>query len=169
MAIRYCQISKKRQFDTANMTHFGFAVARIFNWKRKKKILKKKPGMTQLIAIDWSKLIIKYIFHFNRVSCFMLQKSSFYTMFTYYQFTLTLPQVTQIFIPSSNTAINLPLATESRYQVTPTGSLVTPNYCCESCFSKLSAKNISNHSQFSVQSIRFLYICEPTVSNEDPN
>lgn len=47
-------------------------------------------------------------------------------------------KVTQIFIPSSNTAINLTLAIQatSQYQVTPTGTLVTPNYMCESCFSK---------------------------------
>lgn len=49
-------------------------------------------------------------------------------------------KVTQIFIPSSNTAINLTLAIQatSQYQVTPTGTLVTPNYMCESCFSKES-------------------------------
>ena len=49
-------------------------------------------------------------------------------------------KVTQIFIPSSNTAINLTLAIQasSQYQVTPTGSLVTPNYMCESCFCKYS-------------------------------
>jgi len=49
-------------------------------------------------------------------------------------------KVTQIFIPSSNTAINLTLAIQatSQYQVTPTGALVTPNYMCESCFSKES-------------------------------
>jgi len=47
-------------------------------------------------------------------------------------------KVTQIFIPSSNTAINLTLAVQasSQYQVTPAGSLVSPNYMCESCFSK---------------------------------
>ena len=47
-------------------------------------------------------------------------------------------KVTQIFIPSSNTAINLTLAVQasSQYQVTPTGSLVSPNYMCESCFCK---------------------------------
>jgi len=49
-------------------------------------------------------------------------------------------KVTQIFIPSSNTAINLTLAIQatSQYQVTPTGTLVTPNYMCESCFNKES-------------------------------
>jgi len=49
-------------------------------------------------------------------------------------------KVTQIFIPSSNTAINLTLAIQasSQYQVTPSGSLVTPNYMCESCFCKES-------------------------------
>lgn len=49
-------------------------------------------------------------------------------------------KVTQIFIPSSNTAINLTLAVQasSQYQVTPTGSLVSPNYMCESCFCKES-------------------------------
>lgn len=49
-------------------------------------------------------------------------------------------KVTQIFIPSSNTAINLTLAIQasSQYQVTPTGTLVTPNYMCESCFDKES-------------------------------
>lgn len=49
-------------------------------------------------------------------------------------------KVTQIFIPSSNTAINLTLAiqTTSQYQVTPTGTLVSPNYMCESCFNKES-------------------------------
>lgn len=47
-------------------------------------------------------------------------------------------KVTQIFIPSSNTAINLTLAIQasSQYQVTPTGTLVTPNYMCESCFGR---------------------------------
>jgi len=47
-------------------------------------------------------------------------------------------KVTQIFIPSSNTAINLTLAIQatSQYQVTPTGNLVSPNYMCESCYSK---------------------------------
>jgi len=49
-------------------------------------------------------------------------------------------KVTQIFIPSSNTAINLTLAIQatSQYQLTPTGALVTPNYMCESCFNKES-------------------------------
>ena len=49
-------------------------------------------------------------------------------------------KVTQIFIPSSNTAINLTLAIQasSQYQVTPTGTLVTPNYMCESCFGRFT-------------------------------
>ncbi|XP_065061183.1 metastasis-associated protein MTA3-like isoform X3 [Rhopilema esculentum] len=50
-------------------------------------------------------------------------------------------KVTQIFIPSSNTAVNLTLAVQatSQYQVTAGGNFVTPNYICESCFGKESA------------------------------
>jgi len=50
-------------------------------------------------------------------------------------------KVTQIFIPSSNTAVNLTLAVQasSQYQVTAGGTFVTPNYICESCFGKESA------------------------------
>ncbi|XP_065661790.1 metastasis-associated protein MTA3 [Hydra vulgaris] len=49
-------------------------------------------------------------------------------------------KVTQIFIPSSNTAINLTLAIQasSQYQVNSVGALVTPSYMCESCFTKES-------------------------------
>eukprot|EP00794_Sanderia_malayensis_P020599 gene20599-22630_t len=50
-------------------------------------------------------------------------------------------KVTQIFIPSSNTAVNLTLAVQasSQYQVTVSGNLVSPNYICESCFEKESS------------------------------